>query len=153
MIKKGKNGFTFFVIKMGKKRILAIYAIIKKRDKFLMAKRKDGSVGLVGGRLEKGETLLQGIKRELREEVNLEPKKIVLTPAIQEFKSRRMKGIEKHHFFFVELSDEEIPRDGEENVLWVDEKEIVKSIFPDREKVKKKILELYKEGKSFSKPF
>lgn len=128
---------------------LGVYAIIKKGRKFLMARREDGSIGLVGGRVKEDETLYEAMFRELYEEINLTPQKIIITPIIERFKSRRATGWEKHHFFFVELSSDENPRRGDEDFIWVNEKEMVKSIFPSREKAKKEVLKLYKEGKLF----
>lgn len=124
-----------------------VYAVIKKGSKFLMAKRADGSIGLIGGRVKQNETPLEAMRRELKEEVNLMPKNIVVTPITQKFKSNRIKGNEEHYFFFIELMADENPLRNEEEFIWVDEEEMVKSIFPDRERAKKEVLDLYKAGK------
>lgn len=63
-----------------KKHILAITAIIKdlKGERFLIIKRSDkeiaypGKWSFPGGKLEKGETVLQTLRREVLEEVGLE---------------------------------------------------------------------------------
>lgn len=61
-----------------------VAALIKRKDKILLCQRKENDCfGLLwefpGGKIEKNETLEEAIKREIKEELNLEilPKKLV----------------------------------------------------------------------------
>jgi len=55
-----------------------VAAVIKKEDKILIARRKEGKHlefkwEFPGGKVEKGETVEGALKRELKEECNIEP--------------------------------------------------------------------------------
>jgi len=59
------------------KKLKVVAALIKKKDKILVCQRKENDVfGLKwefpGGKIKKGETLKQAIKREIREELGIE---------------------------------------------------------------------------------
>ncbi len=75
---------------MKKEFAIATKCAVKKENKVLVilktAKEKEGdytssSYDFPGGRLEYGETLLNGLRREIREETNIEVKNIMLKEA------------------------------------------------------------------------
>jgi len=63
-----------------KKHIVAITAIVKYEDKFLITKRNSNEIvypgkwTIPGGKLEKGELIINTLKREVKEEVSLDIK-------------------------------------------------------------------------------
>ena len=60
--------------------------------------------GIPGGKIEQGETLLEGIERECMEEINYFPKNAKLIP-IQKFNNNTFV----YHTFFCNVEDEFIP--------------------------------------------
>ena len=67
-----------------------VNAIIKQRDKFLIIKRKQGihakKWAFPGGIVEPNETLTQALKREIKEETNLDIIKIIKQVSEYEYK-------------------------------------------------------------------
>ena len=112
-----------------------VYAIIHDKEKgFLVAKYADG-IGLIGGRVNNEESLLQAMRREIQEEVYIAKlKSIRLTSKTQEFDSTRCPHPEKretHRFFIVELGEE--PQKGNIEFEWLSKEEFLSKIpFPNR---------------------
>ena len=75
--------------------ITVVAALIKKRNKYLIAKRSTGSEDVLGkwefpgGKVEKGETEMHAIEREIKEEFEMEIKAVkFLTNNICEYPSK-----------------------------------------------------------------
>ena len=117
MNKKVKSAGVFF------------YAADTKR--FLYLLRNDDKTpvnwGLPGGKIDEGETLLEGIKRECIEEINFFPKDAKLIP-IQKFINNSFT----YHTFFCKIDHEFIPTLNEEHVgyCWVTNKQYPKPLHP-----------------------
>ena len=95
------------------------YAIDTQR--FLYLLRNDpknlGSWGIPGGKIEEGETLLEGVKRECIEEIGYFPDTAKLIP-IQKFVNNQFV----YHTFFCKIDKEFIPVLNEEHCgyCWLD---------------------------------
>lgn len=100
--------------------------IFNKNNEALVVKRslndewEPGKWAIPGGKLEKGENLIQGIQRETKEEVNLilNPNKIIFLPQL----SKKL-----NHCFFVttEFSGEVYLGDGEHSEYgWINPKQL-----------------------------
>jgi len=103
-----------------------IYKIKNNKLSFLVAKYSDG-YGLIGGRLEKGESIEGGFIRELKEEVGLEKKDIVKlfrTNKKHSFASNRAKGMELHQFLIIKLQNNAEPIEKEVKFKWLSENEM-----------------------------
>jgi len=98
-------------------------------DRFLFLLRNEGSIvwGIPGGKIEKNETLLQGIERECNEEINFFPDGAKLIP-IQKFVNNTFT----YHTFFCKVSNEFIPVLNEEHIgyCWVDVHHYPKPLHP-----------------------
>ncbi len=98
-------------------------------DRFLFLLRNEGSVvwGIPGGKIEKNETLLQGIERECNEEIKYFPADAKLIP-IQKFVNNTFT----YHTFFCRVKDEFIPILNEEHIgyCWVDVHHYPKPLHP-----------------------
>ncbi|MBN1377270.1 glycosyltransferase [Candidatus Woesearchaeota archaeon] len=98
-----------------------IYIVKNNKLKFLVAKYDDG-YGLIGGRINSGESLREGFIRELNEEVGIKEKnieKLFLTSEQNDFASNRYKGMERHHFFILKLNNKFKPIPREVNFKWL----------------------------------
>lgn len=61
---------------------ISVKALIKNSDgKILLSKEENGFFDFLGGGLDHGETLQEGLKREVLEETNLKVKNIALNPS------------------------------------------------------------------------
>lgn len=98
-------------------------------DRFLFLLRNEGSIvwGIPGGKIEKNETLLQGIERECHEEIKYFPSDAKLIP-IQKFVNNTFT----YHTFFCKVSNEFIPILNEEHIgyCWVDVHHYPKPLHP-----------------------
>jgi 8-oxo-dGTP pyrophosphatase MutT (NUDIX family) len=98
-------------------------------DRFLFLLRNEGSIvwGIPGGKIEKNETLLQGIERECNEEIKFFPAGAKLIP-IQKFVNNTFT----YHTFFCKVKDEFIPILNEEHIgyCWVDVHHYPKPLHP-----------------------
>jgi 8-oxo-dGTP pyrophosphatase MutT (NUDIX family) len=91
-----------------------VFFYSKDTDRFLFLLRTEdknpSSWGLPGGKIEKDETLLEGIERECIEEINHFPKDAKLVP-IQKFVNNNFT----YHTFFCKVDSEFIPVLNEEH--------------------------------------
>jgi len=83
--------------------------------------------GIPGGKVEKGETLFDGLKRECIEEINYWPSTPKLVP-IQKFTNHNFV----YHTFFCELETEFIPilNDEHNGYAWINENYYPKPLHP-----------------------
>ena len=108
-----------------------VFFYSKRTDRFLYLLRTDhknpGNWGIPGGKVEDGETLLEGIERECREEINFWPADVKLVP-IQKFVNNTFT----YHTFFCEVEDEFIPTLNYEHCgyAWVGEDQYPKPLHP-----------------------
>ena len=89
------------------------YAENTKRFLFLLRNddKNPGTWGIPGGKIEKDETLFEGIERECLEEINYFPKDSKLVP-IQKFNNNNFV----YHTFFCKIQNEFIPKIGRAHV-------------------------------------
>ncbi len=88
---------------MEKRPIVVMGLIIRKDGKILLGKRKKYPLawGLPGGKLDFGEDIKEGIKREVREEVGLKVKNIEFTAVTNDI----MEKINEHFVTIILTSD------------------------------------------------
>ena len=100
-------------------------------DRYLYLLRTDsknpGNWGIPGGKIEEGETLLEGIARECEEELGSFPNKAKLIP-IQKFVNQSFT----YHTFFCEVDNEFTPILNEEHCgyAWVGDNQYPKPLHP-----------------------
>jgi 8-oxo-dGTP pyrophosphatase MutT (NUDIX family) len=100
-------------------------------DRYLYLLRTDsknpGNWGIPGGKIEEGETLLEGIARECEEELRYFPNKAKLIP-IQKFVNQSFT----YHTFFCEVDNEFTPILNDEHCgyAWVGEDQYPKPLHP-----------------------
>ena len=108
--------------------IPVVNGIIVKEKKFLLGKRSQkkkflpGYWTTPGGKVEPGEKLIDALKREVKEETNLEVKRVDLLKISEQFHD------EHHHIIFdfrVDVSDSN-PKSGSDliELSWFDKNEI-----------------------------
>ena len=108
-----------------------VFFYSKQTQRFLYLLRTDaknpGNWGIPGGKIDKGETLLEGIIRECEEEIGHFPSDAKLVP-IQKFINHSFT----YHTFFCEITDEFIPKLNEEHCgyAWVGEDQYPKPLHP-----------------------
>jgi 8-oxo-dGTP pyrophosphatase MutT (NUDIX family) len=108
-----------------------VFFFSNKTDRFLYLLRTDdrnpGSWSIPGGKLEDGETLLEGINRECLEEIGYFPENVKLIP-IQKFVNKNFT----YHTFFCEVEEEFIPILNDEHCgyAWVGEGLYPKPLHP-----------------------
>ena len=108
-----------------------IFFYAKQTNRFLFLLRHDvknpGNWGIPGGKIEKGETLLEGIERECIEELQYYPQKPKLIP-IQKFVNNTFT----YNTFFCEIESEFIPILNEEHCgyCWLDTTHYPKPMHP-----------------------
>ena len=101
-------------------------------EKFLLGQRnKDGSFpncwSLFGGKIEEGESILEGIKRELYEETGIESNNIRYTPFEEQW------GMGYPYYFYLGYCDEEYEcklNHENQDWGWFDMNTIPKPLFP-----------------------
>lgn len=111
--------------------------------------RNPSNWGIPGGKIEKDETLFEGIKRECQEEINFFPETARLIP-IQKFVNNTFT----YHTFFCKIETEFIPTLNEEHCgyCWMDSKQYPKPLHPglfntvNFDVVQKKLQELIKKA-------
>lgn len=93
------------------------YAQTTQRYLYLLRNdsKHQGSWGLPGGKMESGETLINTINRECKEEMGLMPDYIRLVP-IEKFTSA--DGGFVYHTFFCSVESEFLPTLNEEHIGW-----------------------------------
>lgn len=64
-----------FILNMKKRPSVTVKLVLRYKDKVLMVKHKDGAFGFPGGHVECGESLLEALKREVKEELGYDFKK------------------------------------------------------------------------------
>jgi ADP-ribose pyrophosphatase YjhB (NUDIX family) len=88
-----------------KRPVLGVGALIFKRDKILLVERGreplKGYWSLPGGALETGETLAQGIVREVREETGLEVKPLKVLEIFERI-VRDPRGAAEYHYVLID---------------------------------------------------
>lgn len=105
------------------------YAESSKRFLYLLRndEKNPGNWGIPGGKVEKGETLLEGIERECLEEIGFFPLEAKLVP-IQKFVNNTFT----YHTFFCKVSEEFMPTLNEEHCgyCWTEFKHYPKPLHP-----------------------
>ena len=105
------------------------YAADTKRFLYLLRNddKNPGNWGIPGGKIDDGETLLDGIKRECIEEISFFPDNAKLIP-IQKF----INNTFTYHTFFCKLEQEFIPVLNDEHVgyCWIDNNQYPKPLHP-----------------------
>lgn len=108
-----------------------IFFYSSKTNRFLYLLRTDnknpGNWGIPGGKIEENESILEGIERECREEIDFWPEKPKLIP-IQKFVNKSFV----YHTFFCEVDDEFIPVLNYEHCgyAWVGDNQYPKPLHP-----------------------
>jgi len=105
-----------------------VYALLFYEKELYVVKYADG-FELVGGRVEKDETLEEAMIRELFEETDLKPKNVVLIQRIggeYVYSSERAGGQEKHFFFKIVANEK--PGDGDARIVKINAEELLESI-------------------------
>ena len=108
-----------------------VFFYAKKTKRFLfLLRNEDKDVshwGIPGGKVEKGETLFDGVERECLEEVGFFPTGAKLIP-IQKFVNNTFI----YHTFFCELTEEFIPtlNDEHSGYCWVESGKYPKPLHP-----------------------
>lgn len=107
------------------------YSLDTQRYLYLMrnSTKHPGSWGLPGGKVESGESLLQAIERECREEIGCWPEYVRLVP-LEKFTSPDERFI--YHTFFCCLDREFLPRLNQEHIgyAWIDSSTWPKPMHP-----------------------
>ena len=107
-----------------------IFFYSKETDRFLYLLRTDsknpGNWGIPGGKIEKGETLLEGLERECNEEIGFWPTSKLIP--IQKFVNNDFV----YHTFFCEVVNEFVPKLNHEHCgyAWVGENQYPKPLHP-----------------------
>ena len=108
-----------------------IFFYSKRTNRFLYLLRMDTknpeNWGIPGGKIEKTETLLEGLERECMEEIGLFNKDYKLIP-IQKFTNHTFT----YHTFFCEIDNEFVPKLNEEHCgyAWIGEGHYPKPLHP-----------------------
>lgn len=133
--------------------MLGVGALIFRRNSILLVERGrqplKGQWSLPGGVLETGETLADGIRREVREETGLEVRPLFVHEIFERIMQDAAGGAE-YHYVLVDyvckvVSGDLLPADDVSRVAWVPRKklaeypltagtlEVIKRAFEDRE--------------------
>lgn len=108
-----------------------VFFYSKNTNRFLFLLRNDdknpGNWGIPGGKIEKDETLYEGVERECLEEIGFFPAEPKLIP-IQKFVNNNFT----YHTFFCELREEFIPKLNDEHCgyAWVETGNYPKPLHP-----------------------
>lgn len=103
------------------------YCTNTNRYLYLLRMDKNPSWSIPGGKIEKDETLLEGLERECNEEINIWNVDWKLIP-IQKF----VNGTFVYHTFFCSVNEEFIPKLNDEHCgyAWVGEQHYPKPLHP-----------------------
>lgn len=103
------------------------YSTNTKRFLYLLRSDANYAWGVPGGKIEKDETLLEGLKRECMEEIGFFPNDAKLVP-IQKFVNNNFT----YHTFFCAVNEEFIPLLNQEHVgyAWVGDDQHPKPMHP-----------------------
>lgn len=108
-----------------------IYCTATKRYLFLLRQngKFPGTWGLVGGKIERGESIIDGLKREIREEMGGEIKGAEIVP-IEQYVSDNKKFV--YHTFLIKVEEEFIPDLNQEHngFCWVPLEHFPKPLHP-----------------------
>lgn len=123
------------------------YCTITKRFLYLLRSDNNYAWGVPGGKIEKNETLLEGLERECLEEIGYFPKYAKLIP-IQKFVNNTFT----YHTFFCAVNQEFVPTLNHEHVgyAWIGDNQHPKPMHPglfstfNIDIVKEKIISLTK---------
>lgn len=125
---------------MKKRPNVTVKIMLRYKDKVLMIKHKDGSFGFPGGHVERGESLIGTLKRELKEELNYNLKKEPILFDIWNYIPEENPGENtKDHTVFLnyilKLDKKSILSSPEKlEIFWLTRKEIVsKNIIKNRQ--------------------
>lgn len=130
-----------------------VFFFAKDTQRFLYLLRTDhknpGNWGIPGGKIEKNETLLEGVTRECEEEIGLFPKNGKLIP-IQKFVNHTFT----YHTFFCAVEKEFTPVLNDEHCgyAWVGDNQYPKPLHPglfntvNFDVVQEKLLRLIEKG-------
>ena len=118
------------------KSINVVAAIIKKNNKFLIAKRnRNKHLGLKwefpGGKVEDDENFLEALKREIKEELNIEiyvHKKV----AKESYKDSKINVI--LHYYLCTHKKGIIKLNEHEDMAWIEKKNLIKYDFAEGDK-------------------
>jgi 8-oxo-dGTP pyrophosphatase MutT (NUDIX family) len=108
-----------------------VFFFSRATNRFLFLLRNDprnlGNWGLPGGKMESGESLSEGIKRECIEEMQFFPEDGKLIP-LQKFTNRQFT----YHTFFCEIENEFLPILNDEHMgyCWIDSDQYPKPLHP-----------------------
>ena len=108
-----------------------VFFYAQSTNRFLFLLRTDdknpGNWGIPGGKIEKNESLFEGIERECQEEIGFFPTEAKLVP-IQKFVNNTFT----YHTFFCQLHTEFIPELNEEHsgYCWIDPEHYPKPLHP-----------------------
>ena len=108
-----------------------VFFYSQSTNRFLFLLRNDdknpGNWGIPGGKIEKDESLSEGIERECQEEVGFFPPEAKLVP-IQKF----VNGTFTYHTFFCLVREEFIPKLNDEHwgYCWIDVEHYPKPLHP-----------------------
>lgn len=106
-----------------------VFFFCKSTNRFLYLLRRDAnySWGVPGGKIEENETLLEGLERECKEEINYFPNNAKLIP-IQKFVNNNFT----YHTFFCAIDQEFIPILNNEHVgyAWIGDEQHPKPMHP-----------------------
>lgn len=108
-----------------------VFFYASSTNRFLFLLRNDSknpsNWGIPGGKVEKGETLIEGIERECTEEIGFFPATAKLVP-IQKFINHSFT----YHTFFCKIENEFIPtlNDEHSGYCWVDSEHYPKPLHP-----------------------
>jgi hypothetical protein len=130
-----------------------VFFYAQNTKRFLYLLRNDpknvGNWGIPGGKIEEGETLLDGVTRECMEEIGYFPVDSKLIP-IQKFINNKFV----YHTFFCKIENEFIPilNDEHSGYSWIDYEQYPKPMHPglfntiNFDVVQDKLKELVKKG-------
>ena len=108
-----------------------VFFYASSTNRFLFLLRNDGknpsNWGIPGGKVERGETLIEGIERECNEEIGFFPTTAKLVP-IQKFINHNFT----YHTFFCKVENEFMPtlNDEHSGYCWVDPAHYPKPLHP-----------------------
>ncbi|MEM5792986.1 MAG: NUDIX hydrolase [Candidatus Aenigmatarchaeota archaeon] len=131
-----------------RKGILAI--VYKDLDSFVTVKTRNGNITFVSGGIERGESEIQALRHELREEIGLVDEGISINkiPLTHEFTYKKgfLKGVvSRQSVYLVKISEDFKPKPMCDDVIeakWMSRKEVIENLnFKSLVKIFKKSLE------------